>query len=89
MRLAKAVLGSLVALSLTAAPALADQKEMKMNMDAFMKSCDMNHDGMVSKEEMLKHVEKMFDRMDKKKSGKLDKKQAEDFLRQFTAPSGG
>jgi hypothetical protein len=37
---------------------------------------------------MLKHMEKMFDKMDKKTTGKLDKKQAEEFLRQFTAPSG-
>ena len=87
MRFSKALFGSLVALSLLAAPAYAD-KEKKVNMDEFMKSCDMNHDGMVSKEEMLKHMEKMFDKMDKKKTGKLDKKQAEEFLKQFTAPSG-
>ena len=87
MRFSKALFGSLVALSLLAAAAYAD-KEKKVNMDEFMKSCDMNHDGMVSKEEMLKHMEKMFDKMDKKKTGKLDKKQAEEFLKQFTAPSG-
>lgn len=87
MRFSKALFGSLVALSLLATPAHAD-KEKKVNMDEFMKSCDMNHDGMVSKEEMLKHMEKMFDKMDKKKTGKLDKKQAEEFLKQFTAPSG-
>ena len=56
MRFSKALFGSLVALSLLAAPAYAD-KEKKVNMDEFMKSCDMNHDGMVSKEEMLKHME--------------------------------
>ena len=88
MRFAKALIGSLVALSLLAAPVYADQKEKKVNMDEFMKSCDMNHDGMVSKEEMLKHMGMMFDKMDKKKTGKLDKKQAEEFLKQFTAPSG-
>lgn len=88
MRFAKALVGSLVALSLLASPVYADQKAKKVNMEEFMKSCDMNHDGMVSKEEMLKHMEKMFDMMDKKKTGKLDKKQAEEFLKQFTAPSG-
>jgi Ca2+-binding EF-hand superfamily protein len=89
MRFAKALLGSLIAVSLLAAPAYADNKQMKVNMEEFMKSCDMNHDGMVTKEEMLKHMEKMFDKIDKKKSGKLDKKQTEEFLKQFTAPSGG
>jgi Ca2+-binding EF-hand superfamily protein len=88
MRPTKALLGTVVALSLLASPAYADQKEKKVNMDEFMKSCDMNHDGMVSKEEMLKHMEKMFDKMDTKKTGKLDKKQAEEFLKQFTKPSG-
>jgi hypothetical protein len=41
-----------------------------------------------SKAEMVKHMEKMFDRMDTKKMGKLDKKQTEEFLKQLTAPSG-
>ena len=58
------------------------------NMEEFMKACDMDHDGMMSKAEMLKHMEKMFDKMDTKKTGKLDKKQTQDFLKQFTAPSG-
>ena len=89
MKLANAILGAIVAATLLAAPAFAEQKDLKVNMDDFMKSCDMNHDGMVSKEEMLKHMEKMFDKADKKKAGKLDKKQAEEFLRQFTAPAGG
>ena len=89
MRFAKALLGSLVAVSLLVLPAYADNKPMKVNMEEFMKSCDMNHDGMVTKEEMLKHMEKMFDKIDKKKTGKLDKTQAEYFLKQFTAPSGG
>jgi hypothetical protein len=61
----------------------------KMGMDEFMKSCDMDHDGMMSKAEMLSHMEKMFDQMDAKKTGKLDKRQSEAFLKQFTAPSGG
>ena len=85
------------AVSLMAAPAVfaaepmkkQDMGMMKHDMDAFMKSCDMDHDGMVSKAEMMKHMEKMFDRMDTKKTGKLDKKQAEAFLKQFTASSGG
>jgi hypothetical protein len=63
--------------------------DMKGHMGEFMKSCDMDHDGMMSKEEMQKHMEKMFDKMDTKKTGKLDAKQAEAFLKQLTAPSGG
>lgn len=59
------------------------------NMDELMKSCDMDHDGMMSKAEMVKHMEKMFDKMDTNKTGKLDKRQTEEFVKQFTAPSGG
>lgn len=58
------------------------------NMDEFMKSCDMDHDGMMSKAEMTKHMEKMFDRMDTRKTGKLDSKQTEAFLKEFTKQSG-
>jgi Ca2+-binding EF-hand superfamily protein len=78
----------MVAMSLMVAPA-AFAGDAKVNKDEFMKSCDMDHDGMMSKAEMLKHMEKMFDKMDTKKTGKLDKKQTEAFLKQFTAPSGG
>ena len=78
----------MVAVSLMAAPAVfAAEPTHKMDMDKFMKECDMDHDGMMSKAEMLAHMEKMFDKMDTKKSGKLDKKQSELFLKQFTAPS--
>ena len=80
----------MVAVSLMAAPAVfAAEPAMKVNMDEFMKSCDMDHDGMMSKAEMLKHMEKMFDKIDTKKTGKLDKKQTEEFLKQFNTISGG
>jgi len=88
MRLLNMIASSMVAASLMAAPAFAADATMKMNMDDFMKACDMNHDGMMSKEEMLKHMEKMFDKMDKKKTGKLDKKQTEEFLKQLTLSGG-
>ena len=82
------IASTMVAASLMAAPAvLAANHTHKMNMDEFMKSCDMDKDGMMSKAEMLKHMEKMFDKMDTAKSGKFNKKQTEDFLKQFTAPS--
>ena len=89
MRLLNTIASSMFAVSLMAAPAAFAADKTKMgNMDEFMKSCDMDHDGMMSKAEMLKHMEKMFDKMDTKKTGKLDKKQAEAFLKQLTAPSG-
>ena len=59
------------------------------DMDAFMKSCDMDHDGMMSRAEMTTHMEKMFDRMDTRKTGKLDSRQTEAFLKNFTKQSGG
>jgi hypothetical protein len=88
MKLLNAFATALVALSLVAAPALAQNTAKMAHMDEFMKSCDMDHDGMMSKAEMVKHMEKMFDQMDTGKTGKLDKKQSEAFLKQFTAPSG-
>lgn len=62
---------------------------MNHDMDAFMKSCDMDHDGMMSKAEMTKHMEMMFDRMDTGKTGKLDSRQTEAFLKEFRKQSGG
>ena len=80
----------MVAVSLMAAPAVfAAESTHKMNMDEFMKSCDMDKDGMMSKAEMVKHMEKMFDKIDTKKTGKLDKKQSEEFLKLFNTISGG
>ena len=95
MKLINMLANSMVAVSLMAAPAAfaedhpGKMKMDKMNMDEFMKSCDMDKDGMMSKAEMLAHMEKMFDKMDTKKTGKLDKKQSELFLKQFNTISGG
>ena len=104
MRFNKVFAVSIVAASLMVAPAAFAAEPTKMgsmggkgkmdqmgkmgNMDEFMKSCDMDHDGMMSKAEMLSHMEKMFDKMDTKKTGKLNKGQTEEFVKQFTAPSG-
>ena len=99
MRLVNMIASSMVAVSLVAAPVAFAAEPAKMshmdhmsnmvNMDEFMKSCDMDHDGMMSKAEMVKHMEKMFDKVDTRKTGKLDKKQTEEFLKQLTAPGGG
>jgi hypothetical protein len=37
----------------------------------------------------MRMVEKMFDKHDSRKEGRLDKKQADAFYREFTAQSGG
>lgn len=101
MKLLNTIASTMIAVSLMAAPAVfaaepattgsmdkMDKMGKMDNMDEFMKSCDMDHDGMMSKAEMVKHMEKMFDKMDTKKTGKLDKKQTEAFLKQLTTPSG-
>ena len=66
------------------AVALADS----INTEGFVQMCDTDKDGMVSKAEMMKAVEKMFDKHDKKKQGKLDKKQAADFLAELAKTPG-
>ena len=60
-----------------------------VNANAFVKMCDMDKDGMVSKAEALKMVEKMFDKADTKKAGRLDKKQVEIFLKSLMSDSNG
>jgi hypothetical protein len=102
MKFVNMLAGSMVAVSLVAAPALLAAEPGKMskmdkmggmekmgNMDEFMKACDMDHDGMMSKTEMMKHMETMFDKMDTRKTGKLDKKQTAELLKQLTQESGG
>jgi len=92
MKLYNTLAGAMIAVSLLAAPAVfaaetakkASMHEVMVNPHAFMQSCDMNHDEMMTKAEMLAHMEMMFDRVDVKKTGKLDKQQTADFLRQLT-----
>jgi hypothetical protein len=68
-----------MAVALVSAPAAFAAKEDE-SAEKFVKMCDADKDGMVSKAEVMKAVEKMFDKHDTKKMGKLDKKQAEQFL---------
>lgn len=63
-----------------AAPAFADER---MDADKFAKMCDANKDGMVSKEEFMKHVDKLWAKMDTKKVDKMDSKQLEAFLKEL------
>jgi len=71
-----------------AAMPVAQAAEEAINADKFVKMCDTDKDGMVSKAEMMKMVEKMFDKHDTKKMGKLDKKQAEAFLTELMKGGG-
>ena len=77
--LAAAATAALLSLS----PAFAAAERDDLNFDAFVKMCDADKDGMVSKSEVMKHVEKMFDQADTRRDGKLDKKQVEIFLREL------
>lgn len=72
----------------SAAPAFAAAEREDLHFDAFVKSCDSDGDGMVSKAEMMKAMEKLFDKHDTKKAGKLDKKQVEFFLRELMKQGG-
>lgn len=55
----------------------------KMDAEKFVTMCDKDKDGMVSKAEMMKMMEQMFDKHDAKKTGKLDKKQVDAFLQEL------
>lgn len=63
--------------------------DKKADMMEIMKACDMNHDGLVSKAEMIQHMEKMFDKYDKKKQQALDRKQFEEFWKELSGSFGG
>jgi hypothetical protein len=76
------------------APAFAADKSSKgmageaMDADHFVKMTDTDKDGMVSKAEMMKMVEKVWDMTDKKKAGKIDKSQVEFFLMELMKGGG-
>jgi Ca2+-binding EF-hand superfamily protein len=76
--------------AIMSAPAAFAQKSTGETMDAdhFVKMCDTDKDGMVSKAEMMKMVEKAWEKADKKKAGKIDKQQAEFFLRELMKSGG-
>lgn len=48
--------------------------DMKMGMKMDMKMMDANGDGVISKEEFMRHHEMMYDKMKKNKSGTVDLK---------------
>lgn len=77
---------ALTSLAFALPSAYADDSK---NADHFVKMCDTDKDGMVSKAEAMKMVEKMWDKQDTKKMGKLDKKQVDLFLKSLMSSSGG
>jgi hypothetical protein len=79
--LTQALAAATLAAAFVAAPAAYAREDM--DADKFVKMCDADKDGMVSKAEMMKMVEKMFDKHDSKKTGKLTKDQAEAFLKEL------
>ena len=72
-----------------AMPAAYADSDPSPHTSNFMKMSDKDKDGMISKEEAMKMVEKAFDKADTKKMGKLDKKQVEQFLKMLMDPSPG
>ena len=75
MRQMPVILAVAMLASATSAFAMDDMKMAKpMDMASMMKMMDTNTDGMVSKEEFMKHHEMMFDKMKKNKMGMVDMK---------------
>ena len=79
---------ALAALSAAVIAAPAALAGDDLNPNHFVKMSDADKDGMVSKAEMMKMVEKMFDKHDKKRMGKLDPKQVEFFLQELMKSGG-
>ena len=59
------------------------------NADVFVKMCDQSPDGKISKADAMKAFEKMFDKADTTKSGKLDKQQVNVLLKMLADNSRG
>ena len=85
--LSKALALAAFSAAVAIAPAVHAAEET-IDAGRFVTMCDADKDGMVSKAEVMKMVEKMFDKHDTKKMGKLDKKQAEAFLKELMKGGG-
>ena len=80
----KALALTALAAAFAAAPLVQAGDDIKPNQ--YMAKPDKQ--GMMTKEEVMKMVDKMFDKHDSKKTGKLDKKQYEIFLQELMKSSG-
>ncbi|HUL96118.1 MAG TPA: hypothetical protein VLT89_08910 [Usitatibacter sp.] len=81
MKIATLLAPAAIAAALLATPAFADREDLTADPFMFMKMADADKDGMMSKQEAMKLVEKAFDKADANKRGKLDMKQLEQFLK--------
>ena len=59
------------------------------NANVFVKMCDESPDGKISKADAMKQFEKMFDKADTAKAGKLDKQQVNLLLKMLADSSRG
>ncbi len=67
-------------------PALADVTQEDINR--FVKNCDADKDGMISKSEVMKRATATFDKMDTGKKGMMDDKQFVFFLMELQKTDG-
>ena len=81
MKFLKMLAPAAVAAAMLATPAFAEREDLAADPFMFMKMADTDKDGMMSKQEVMKIVEKAFDKADANKRGKLDMKQLEQFLK--------
>ncbi len=70
-----------------AAPAFADSSQE--DLQRFIKMCDENKDGMVSKTELMKRAEAMLAKMPADKAGMVDSKKAMAFIMELQKSDGG
>jgi Ca2+-binding EF-hand superfamily protein len=70
-----------------AAPAFADSSQE--DILRFVKMCDENKDGMVSKTELMKRAEAMLAKMPASKEGMVDSKKALAFIMELQKSDGG
>lgn len=70
---------TLIALSLLATPAIAQQPQMPDLEALFFQQFDSDQDGRVGRDEFLKPTEAQFDHMDSNKDGALDQAEVKAF----------
>jgi hypothetical protein len=75
-----------IALASLSQPALADLNADDINI--FVKVCDTNKDGMISKDEVMKRAAMAFDKMDAGKKGMADDKKTIAFLAELSKTDG-
>ena len=77
---------AVLALASLAQPALADINADEINI--FVKMCDTNKDGMISKDEVMKRAEMAFAKADAGKKGMADDKKTIAFLAELAKSDG-